>query len=123
MITPLNADLTVDAHAARRLARRLVARGVNALFLLGTAGEFPLLDLEEKVKLVAAVVDEVAGSVSVIANVSETCLHRTVRTLKELENCGVAGVVIMPPYYFNVRSREELKRYLAAVSRVQPGTA
>ena len=41
MVTPLNADGSLDLEGTERLVEHILAGGVHGLFLLGTTGEAP----------------------------------------------------------------------------------
>ena len=56
MITPMK-NGCIDEEAVRRLVERLIQKGVDGIFILGTNGEFHVLSREEKVKLAAMVVE------------------------------------------------------------------
>lgn len=58
---------TIDYAATRAQVRRQVAAG-NNIMCAGTNGDFTALTFDEKVKLCAEVVDEVAGCARVIVN-------------------------------------------------------
>ena len=48
MPTPLNARGEVETESLEALVDRLITRGMDGLFPLGTAGEFALLSPEER---------------------------------------------------------------------------
>ena len=54
MVTPMR-NGSIDEEAVRGLVERLIQKGVNGIFILGTNGEFHVLSREEKVKLAAKV--------------------------------------------------------------------
>lgn len=49
LITPFNADLTVDEQGLRKLVRLQIEGGTDFLVVQGTTGENPVLSPEEKV--------------------------------------------------------------------------
>lgn len=51
MITPFNADGSVDFEGAVTLAKHLLNNGSDGLIVCGTTGESPTIDNEEKLKL------------------------------------------------------------------------
>ena len=65
MITPLNADETLDESGVTRMVEHVLSGGVRGIFLLGTSGEGPALSVETKSQLVRAVCREVRGRVPV----------------------------------------------------------
>ena len=67
LITPFKGDGSVDEAAVRRLAKRQVESGIHFVSPCGTTGEAPTLSVQEKLRVVELVVDEVAGRVPVLA--------------------------------------------------------
>jgi len=63
MLTPLNADESVDETSLRQLVDFLVGAGVHGIWAMGTTGEFAGLPEGERARAVAATVDQVGGQV------------------------------------------------------------
>ncbi|MCI0887168.1 MAG: dihydrodipicolinate synthase family protein, partial [Chloroflexi bacterium] len=70
ILTPLKSDESVDVPSLRRLTNYLVDNGVHGIWVSGTTGEFANLTDKERLISIEAVVNEVAGRVPVIGNVS-----------------------------------------------------
>lgn len=109
--TPLTSDERVDTAAMRRLVRYLLAAGVDALFVNGTMGIFPLLTDEEQFVAVETVVDEVNGRVPVIAGVSDTGTKRVIEKAKRVEAFGVDYLTAVPPFYFMLTQQSCIRFY------------
>ncbi len=99
MVTPFASDLAVDYGKARRLARYLVENGSDGLVVSGTTGESPTLTNEEKIKLFAAVVEEVGDRAKVIAGTGNNDTADSVWLTREAAKVGVHGVMAVVPYY------------------------
>jgi len=67
MVTSMNPDETLNEAEIRHQVNRQIAAGVDAVFCLGTNGEFYIQSEEEKLEVIRIVVDEVAGRVPVYA--------------------------------------------------------
>ena len=67
MITPFNADYSVNYPAAAELAKYLVAHGNDGLVVAGSTGEAATLSGEEKLRLFSTVLDAVGDKATVIA--------------------------------------------------------
>ncbi|MBO9605180.1 MAG: dihydrodipicolinate synthase family protein [Paenibacillaceae bacterium] len=117
MVTPLDERQNIDEAGTRKLIRRLIAKGVNGLFILGTMGEFPMIVDEEKKRLVEIVTDEVKGAVPVLINVSEQGPRLTERTMRAAIDAGAEAIVLTPPHYYNTRDKRELFNYYASFGR------
>ena len=100
MLTPLNPDETVDIESLRRLVNYLIDNGVHGLWASGTTGEFANLPDSERVRAMEVTVDEVAGRVPVICNISSTSTRMSVALASEVRELGMDGIALTPPYYY-----------------------
>ncbi|GAB6157569.1 4-hydroxy-tetrahydrodipicolinate synthase [Desulfotomaculum varum] len=115
MVTPFNADLSVNYAQAKKLSRYLVENGSDGLVVCGTTGESPTLSKEEKITLCKAVVEEVGGQATVIAGTGSYDTAGSIALTKEAEKVGCDGVMLVAPYY-NKPSQEGLYRHFRAVA-------
>lgn len=115
MVTPMNADRTVDYERAAELARRLVASGSEGLVVAGTTGESPTLSADEKLKLFEAVVRAVGDQVAVIGGTGSYNTAETIRLTRRAEETGIHGVLLVTPYY-NKPPQEGLYQHFKAVA-------
>src|SRR2546429_4254033 len=67
MATALAPDGHIDEKRTRILVDFLIDGGIDALFPLGTSGEFALLNDEERRTVIRTVVDQTNGRVPVLA--------------------------------------------------------
>ena len=100
IITPLTSDERVDVFSLRRLVNYLIDNGVHGIWASGSNGEFPALADRERLTSIEVVVDEVAGRVPVIANVSMPGTQLTVELGLAARAIGMHGIAATPPYYF-----------------------
>ena len=98
--TPLTDGDRVDEPGLRRLTKYLVDAGVSAILANGTMGGFAFLTDEEQLRAISIIVDEVSGAIPVIGGVGETSTVRAVRKAKQICECGVSYLSVLPPYYF-----------------------
>jgi 4-hydroxy-tetrahydrodipicolinate synthase len=97
MATPFRGDGALDTPGVPRLVDRVLESGVSGLTILGIAGEAHRLSDDERQRVVAAVVKEVAGRVPVVVGVSAAGTHLArsfARTSREL---GADAVMVAPP--------------------------
>ncbi|CAN5749038.1 4-hydroxy-tetrahydrodipicolinate synthase [soil metagenome] len=97
MVTPFDDDFGVDYDAAVILARWLVDHGSTGLVLAGTTGESPTLTDDEKLELFRTVAEAV--TVPVVAGVGSADTRHSVELTRAATACGVAGVLVVNPYY------------------------
>ena len=119
MATPLASPDTLDRPAVERLLERLMAGGVSGVFLLGTTGEAPGLSYRLRSEFVDQVCSVVAGRVPVLASITDTSVVETLNFAEYACKAGASGLVLAPPYYFEL-SQPELLRYLERLTPQLP---
>ena len=118
MVTPLNADGTLDVAGTGRLVEHILAGGVHGLFLLGTTGEAPDLPYEVRRELVERVCRQVNGRVPVLVGITDTVFSESLKLAEFAKSCGAAGLVAAPPYYFAAGQPELLAYYTRLADQV-----
>lgn len=100
MLTPLNADETIDEPSLRRLVDFLVDAGVHGIWAMGTTGEFALLSETERARGVQATVEQVAGRVPVVANIGDSSTGLALRHAGHAAASGADALALTPPHYY-----------------------
>ena len=112
-LTPLTADGRVDRDSTRSLVNWLIEEGVHGIWALGTTGEFPALDQDERAASLEATLEAAAGRVPVIANISDGSTQLAIRHGKVAERLGADAIAVTPPYYYPHTMDEMLAHYRA----------
>lgn len=111
ILTPLNADESVDIASLRRLVNYLLDNGVHGIWASGTTGEFASLPDRECIVSMETVVDEVAGRVPIIGNVSGASTRLSLDKALAVQESGLDGIAATPPYYYPNSQDELLDHY------------
>jgi 4-hydroxy-tetrahydrodipicolinate synthase len=114
LVTPFK-DGAVDVASYKTLIEHYVARGVSALFPLGTTGEAPTLDEDETDAVVAATVEAAAGRLPVFVGVGGNDTRKAIKTLRRLERFDFAGIVSVCPYYSRP-SQDGMRQHFTAIA-------
>jgi 5-dehydro-4-deoxyglucarate dehydratase len=96
-VTHFTDDLSFDEEGYRKHLAWLAQYPVAGLFAAGGTGEGFSLTLEETDKVVRTAVQEVAGSVPVLAPATGSTAN-AVAQAKAAEAAGADGLLLMPPY-------------------------
>jgi len=99
MATPFKPDGSLDLATAKRLATHLVDSGCDGLVLSGTTGESPTTTDDEKVALIAAVLEAVGDRTRIIAGVGTYDTAHSVHGAKRAAAEGAHGLLVVTPYY------------------------
>ena len=118
--TQIREDLSIDLPETQRVVDDLIRDGVTGVIALGTVGENNSLDYDEKVSVLSAIVEVVAGRVPVITGVSEYDLRRAVRYAQAAEKAGADGLMLLPPMVYVTMPHELVAHFrgVAASTRL-----
>ncbi|MBP2662290.1 MAG: dapA 2 [Firmicutes bacterium] len=99
MVTPFNADYSVNYSEVANLAKYLVNNGSDGLVVAGSTGEAATLATDEKLKLFKVVLEAVGDKATVIAGTGSNDTRASIELTKEAEKIGVHGAMLVGPYY------------------------
>lgn len=116
MVTPFNADGSVNYAAGSDFADWLLANGSDGLVVEGSTGEAATMDMDEKIKFMQTIVARVNGRAKIVAGAGTNCTASTIDLVKKMEACGVDGVLVVGPYY-NKPTQEGYYQHFAAVAK------
>lgn len=119
LVTPFQADGSIDFDALDRLIEYQIQGGADFLCIMGTTAETPTLSREEKRLLKEHFVERVAGRVPLLMGCGG---NNTAAILEELETenwKGIDGILSVCPYY-NKPTQEGLYQHFAAIAKASP---
>lgn len=116
MVTPFNADGSVNYEKAAELAEWLINNGSDGLVVAGSTGEAATMSTEEKLELFRVVVKRINKRVPVIAGTGSNDTAASVKMTKMAEAMGVDGALVVGPYY-NKPTQEGFYQHFAAVAQ------
>ncbi len=116
MVTPFNADGSVNYEKAADLAEWLINNGSDGLVVAGSTGEAATMSAEEKLELFRVVVNRINKRVPIIAGTGSNNTADSVKMTKMAESMGVDGALIVGPYY-NKPTQEGFYQHFAAVAQ------
>lgn len=111
ILTPLTPNEQIDTVSLRRLVNYLLDNGVHGIWAAGTNGEFAALSNDQIRTVIETVVNEVAGRVPVIGNVSAPATKSTVALGLTMRGVGLDGIAATPPYYYDCGQDELMDHY------------
>jgi len=114
--TQLKKDQSLDLPATARHFEALIESGVSGLIVCGSLGENQTLDPDEKRAVVRCAVETARGRVPVVSGVAESSTRAAIRYMRDVEQLGAVGVMLMPPMSYKGAPRESMT-YLRAVAK------
>jgi 4-hydroxy-tetrahydrodipicolinate synthase len=118
VITPFQADLSVDAERLVRQCRWLLARDCG-LAVFGTNSEANSLSVEEKIEVLDRLTGAGLEAARMMPGTGTCAIPDTVRLTSHAVKLGCSGVLMLPPFYYKGVSDEGLFRaYSEVIQRV-----
>ncbi|MDF2698749.1 MAG: 4-hydroxy-tetrahydrodipicolinate synthase [Haloplasmataceae bacterium] len=99
MVTPFDKSDNLNYETLKILINHLIRNNSSSLVVCGTTGEAPTLSDIEKVILIEKTLEYVNGRIPVILGVGTNCTLTTIDFIKKIEHLGVAGYLVVVPYY------------------------
>jgi 4-hydroxy-tetrahydrodipicolinate synthase len=113
VLTPFGRDLAPDAGRLVRHCRWLLANGCAGLAPFGTTSEANSLSVEERERLLDALLDGGVPAGRLVPGTGCCALPDSVRLTVHAVRRGCAGVLALPPFYYKGVSVEGLFRAFA----------
>jgi len=115
LITPFKEDQSVDFGSLKKILDHQLNNNIDALIVLGTTGESPVIEYEERRKLISAVVEEAKGKVPVIVGTGSNNTKKVIENNKLAEDIKADGLLIVNPYY-NKGTQASLQEHYKHIS-------
>ena len=113
VLTPLDSHLNADyAHLIKHI-RWLLNRGNSGIGLLGTTGEANSFSVDERLRILEAVLDGGIPAGKLIVGTGCCAITDTVTLTRHAHSYGVAGILLLPPFYYKMVSDAGIARYIA----------
>jgi len=96
--TPFTQNNELDLHSLRRNVRKALQAGVAGFLVPAMASEVYKLSVDERLRMVDTVLEEVNGEVPVIAGAGETDMERARQLLKLYIDRGCRNVLFQIPF-------------------------
>lgn len=115
IVTPMQADGSLDLAAFRRLLDWHIEQGSDAVVVVGTTGESPTVDMEEHCLLIRESIKHVAGRIPVIAGTGANSTAEAIELAQCAKAAGASAHLSVVPYY-NKPTQEGLYQHFKAIA-------
>ena len=78
IITPFNEDFSIDYHSLDKLIEYQISNGVDAIILLGTTGESPVIKDDERDQITKHVKEKINNRVKLIIGTGTNDPHHVI---------------------------------------------
>lgn len=115
IITPMNADGTVNFEEFGRIIEDQIAGHTDAIVVCGTTGESATMPDAEHLSVIDYCVKKVNHRIPVIAGTGSNDTAHGIRLTQSAEKLGVDAVLLVTPYY-NKTSQQGLIQHFTALA-------
>jgi 4-hydroxy-tetrahydrodipicolinate synthase len=119
LVTPFNAENKIDFDALERLLDFVIRNGVEYIVSLGTTGETPTLNLEEKTDILNCTYSKVNGLVPVVVGIGGNDTRQVIKEIETLPVEKAIAILSASPYY-SKPSQEGLYAHYKALAEATP---
>lgn len=101
IVTPFNRDAqqSINYQASEDLINYLIEHGVKGIFILGSNGEFHVIDEDEKIEFTKFVVKVVNHRVPVYVGCGACSTRATIRLAQAAQTAGADALSVITPYF------------------------
>jgi dihydrodipicolinate synthase/N-acetylneuraminate lyase len=118
-VTPFWPDGSLRLDQIKPHIDWLVAEGANGLSPLGSSGEFSALEVDERKRVLEAVIEANDGRLPVWAGTHHYSTRLTIELSKHAQAAGADALLIVPPYYMAPTPRQTMDHYRRIADAVQ----
>ena len=119
IMTPLKPNGDINPAMIPPLVDYLLAHGVAGIYPLGTTGEGPLFNLDERKAVAAATVAAVAGRAPVIIHTGGISTRDTLELTRHARDIGADAASVITPWYYPL-SDAQLEAHYRAIFDATP---
>ena len=116
IVTPFNADGSVNFSEYEKLINFQLASGTDAIIACGTTGEASTLTDDEQIEVIRFTVDTVKKRIPVIAGTGSNDTKHGVKLAIEAQKAGADACLIISPYY-NKTTQKGLVIHIGAAAK------
>lgn len=120
LLTPCRPDGSIDFDAVAPLVDAQARAGIVGLFVLGTAGQGPMLAEAERRTMLRTIIHAAAGRLAVIAHVGVMPTAAAVALAQDAMEAGATAISSVPPVYYRPDATV-VDEYYEALAKAAPG--
>ncbi|MBF0716143.1 dihydrodipicolinate synthase family protein [Gemelliphila palaticanis] len=116
-----DANGEINTEAIKKYVQFFIDKGVQGLYVNGSSGECIYLSVEDRKKVIEAVMEVAKGKLTIINHVACNNTKDSVELAKHSEELGVEAIAAIPPIYFKL-PEYSIAGYWNAISAGAPNT-
>ena len=118
LVTPMNADGSVNFAKMKELIEFQIENSIDALIICGTTGEASTMSDEVQVECVRFAKEVAAGRCPIIAGAGSNDTAHCIELAQACEKAGADGVLLVTPYYNKATQKGLIMHYTAIANAI-----
>lgn len=118
LVTPMNADGSVNFPKMKELIEFQITNGIDALIICGTTGEASTMSDEVQIECIRFAKEVAAGRVPIIAGAGSNDTAHCIELAQGCEKAGADGVLLVTPYYNKATQKGLILHYTAVAESI-----
>ncbi|MBR5815875.1 MAG: dihydrodipicolinate synthase family protein, partial [Anaerotignum sp.] len=118
LVTPMNADGSVNFAKMKELIEFQIENSIDALIICGTTGEASTISDEVQVECVRFAKEVAAGRCPIIAGAGSNDTAHCIELAQACEKAGADGVLLVTPYYNKATQKGLILHYTAIANAI-----
>jgi 4-hydroxy-tetrahydrodipicolinate synthase len=119
LVTPFNKDYSIDYNALANIIEHCISGGLEYLVALGTTGEGPTLNKDEKKQVYQFIAEQTKGRVPLVAGIGGNDTHEVSSAISSFDFKGYDAILSVSPYY-NKPNQEGIYLHYMELAKVAP---
>lgn len=121
--TSYNDDLSVNVGATGQYIDYVIDGGLrvgNAVLLVnGASGEFPVLNLDERLRTAEKAIQQADGRIGLIVGAQTLSTLEAIEIARHAQSLGADALQVSPPFYYRATD-DDVYEHLAAIAEAAP---
>jgi 4-hydroxy-tetrahydrodipicolinate synthase len=118
LVTPFRENGEIDFECYARLIDFHIKHGTSGLVVLGTTGEAPAVDEDERNELISFALSHSAGRIPIAVGCSGGDTVHAVKRCEDAQRLGADAILLLTPYYNKANSRGMREHFLLCAESV-----
>ena len=119
LITPFNADLTVDFDALRALVEFNIENGTDYLVISGTTGESVTITADEKKEIVKSIIKINNGRLPLVLGIGGNNTSAIINEIENTDLSNIDAILSVSPYY-SKPTQQGIYQHFKAIAQISP---
>lgn len=99
LATPFTSNLDVDFEGLEKLLNHVIHGGVDYVVVMGTTGESPTINADEKKKILDFIAEKIDGTLPIVYGMGGNDTAKLQNDLKNLDTTHIDAILSANPYY------------------------